>query len=480
MEKKANTLFNAIANIPAFKEYIDLRDLEINNTTDLVKIAYTFRNPIYETFRIIYMCDNKIVGYESVTSRMPNLCNIFNFQTYKMNSNDLNKGCLLMVNRMFRLGANGYYLMHNHPSGDAKASRNDIEVTRKIAEGVKGFLGHVIIDHGTYSWIELENGRMKAYDSIPINATTQLKSSTECKGNPLLDQKISCRNDLARLMYDVKHSDNYSLLILCSTQNKIRMIQDIPNCFMNMSVDQLAGYIRNQAKMSGSIKAYISTTNIKVFTKACELKRKGALTDTIAYNTVNDVINLLAKDDENITQDIFDKSRKEIRVTNRENLYLSKEEAEKKKELAKIVDTKLALIKRMDKEIDSAKNLKSSQNDVTVPVPNGLTPLLDALAEKVKENPMQGISFGDFRLEPVPNDEIKKVEEIQKKEVQTTPSSPQTFDQDTIKKNIIDTINSSLKKYSDNNPSFPKFEISELVCTNNQNTDDDTYEDEEE
>jgi hypothetical protein len=111
-------------------------------------------------------------------------------------------------------------------------------------------------------------------------------------------------------MYDVKHAENYSLLILCNTQNKIRLIQDIPNCFMNMSVDQLAGYIRNQAKMTGSIKAYISTTNIKVFTKACELKQKGALTDTIAYNTVNDVISLLAKDDDNITQDMFSKSRK--------------------------------------------------------------------------------------------------------------------------------------------------------------------------
>jgi hypothetical protein len=199
------------------------------------------------------MCDNKIVEYESVTSRMPNVCNIFNFQTYKMNPSDLNKGCLLMVNRMFRLGANGYYLMHNHPSGDAKASRPDIEITRKISEGVKGFLGHVIIDHGTYSWIENEHGRMKVSDSLPINNTTQLKSSSECKGNPLLDQKITCRNDLARLMYDVKHAENYSLLILCNTQNKIRLIQDIPNCFMNMTVDQLAGYIRNQAKLSGSI-----------------------------------------------------------------------------------------------------------------------------------------------------------------------------------------------------------------------------------
>ena len=416
MDRKANNLVSSLFNLPVFKEYIDLRDISINNTTDLVKIAYTFRNPIYETFRIIYMCDNKIVGYESLTSRMPNMVNIFKYNSFLMNRQDINRFCVQMVNRMFRLGANGYYLMHNHPTGNAKASSPDKELTKKLAQSVKGFLGHVIIDHGTYAWISYEHGKIQANDNIPIQNMSQLKSQSECKGNPLLDQKISCRHDLARLMYDVKHSDNYSLLICCGTDNKIRLIQDIPNCFMNMKTDQIAGYIRNQAQLTGSPKAFISTTNIKVFTKACELKHQGALTDTIAYNTVNDVINLLAKDDSEVTQDILEKKRKKVNVSEKENSYENEEVTDDgltKKELVKLVDTKLAVLNNMDKAIEDSKNLapvqRLVQNQNSIPVPDALTPLLDMIQERSKEDPTASFKFGNFRLEPILNQEEKGI-----------------------------------------------------------------------
>lgn len=323
---KTNELFYAISRLPVPKKYIDLRNIEINNSTDLVKIAYTFRNPVYETFRIIYMCDNKIVGYESTTSRMPNLCNIFNYKTNGMDSQNFTRGCIEMVNRMFRLGANGYYLMHNHPSGNAKASQPDIQLTKQLAKSVNGFLGHVIVDHGTFSWIDIQNGKISVCDSIPIVAGTQITVDKECKRNPLMDYKINSRNDLARLMYDVKNSENYSMLILCSCNNKIRLIQEVPNCFMNMSFEQLGGYIKNQALMTGSTKAYITTTSKKVFLKACELKHNGFITDCIAYNTVEDKIKLLAKDNTDITQDILEKVRIKAKVTDKETIYVEEKE----------------------------------------------------------------------------------------------------------------------------------------------------------
>lgn len=323
---KTNELFCAISKLPVPKKYIDLRNIEINNSTDLVKVAYTFRNPVYETFRIIYMCDNKIVGYESTTSRMPNLCNVFNYKTNGMDSQNFTRGCIEMVNRMFRLGANGYYLMHNHPSGNAKASQPDIQLTKQLAKSVNGFLGHVIIDHGTFSWIDIQNGKISVCDSIPIVAGTKITVDKECKRNPLMDYKINSRNDLARLMYDVKNSENYSMLILCSCNNTIRLIQEVPNCFMNMSFEQLGGYIKNQALMTGSTKAYITTTSKKVFLKACELKHNGFITDCIAYNTVEDKIKLLAKDNTDITQDILEKVRIKAKVTDKETIYVEEKE----------------------------------------------------------------------------------------------------------------------------------------------------------
>ncbi len=44
-----------------------------------------------------------------------------------------------MTNRMKRLNADGYYLAHNHPSGIAKASKEDMEVTKNFSANVEGF-----------------------------------------------------------------------------------------------------------------------------------------------------------------------------------------------------------------------------------------------------------------------------------------------------------------------------------------------------
>ena len=44
---------------------------------------------------------------------------------------------------------------HNHPSGIAKASKEDMEVTKNFAANVEGFLGHIIIGStNRYSIIE--------------------------------------------------------------------------------------------------------------------------------------------------------------------------------------------------------------------------------------------------------------------------------------------------------------------------------------
>ncbi|MEY2667831.1 MAG: hypothetical protein RJA59_469, partial [Pseudomonadota bacterium] len=50
-------------------------------------------------------------------------------------------------------GADGYYLVHNHPDGVAHPSRGDLLGTAQIADGVPGFMGHVVVDHGTYQII---------------------------------------------------------------------------------------------------------------------------------------------------------------------------------------------------------------------------------------------------------------------------------------------------------------------------------------
>ena len=59
----------------------------------------------------------------------------------------------LVLKRAIELLASQIVLVHNHPSGSAEPSRQDIELTERVAEAAKLFdmrlLDHVIIAHGS-------------------------------------------------------------------------------------------------------------------------------------------------------------------------------------------------------------------------------------------------------------------------------------------------------------------------------------------
>ena len=57
--------------------YIDLSDSKIQKTKDIVNICDIFRDSRYETFRVFYMKDNKIVGQEAITSKIPDAVILF-------------------------------------------------------------------------------------------------------------------------------------------------------------------------------------------------------------------------------------------------------------------------------------------------------------------------------------------------------------------------------------------------------------------
>lgn len=303
------TLYNAIPeeSDEKMKKYIDLRDIKINSREDLVRVCQTFRNPKYETFRIIYMRDNNIVNYETITSRLPNSCDIFKVKAKTPFIKNL-KGYQDISRRMYRLGANGYYLQHNHPSGNAKASINDMLITLDLDENIKGFKGHIIVDHGTYSWIEkdIEKNTLKATNNINIESIPNLDSQELIKDDPLMHKKINSRNDLARIMYDIKHSNHYSCLVLTSAINNIRLFQEVPNTFINMSYRQIGGYIKNRCIDTGSTRAFLATTDRPFFERAKDLVELGYLSDCLAYTVTKDKAEIVdVADSEYVDQDIF-------------------------------------------------------------------------------------------------------------------------------------------------------------------------------
>ena len=60
-----------------------------------------------------------------------------------------------VIKRALILNASALIVVHNHPSGDPKPSRDDIEMTRELKAAAKSIEielhDHVVIGHGTHA-----------------------------------------------------------------------------------------------------------------------------------------------------------------------------------------------------------------------------------------------------------------------------------------------------------------------------------------
>ena len=49
-----------------------------------------------------------------------------------------------LMAQMLKHKSDGYYLIHNHPSGDPEPSSPDVEVTKNLQKNVSGYKGHIM------------------------------------------------------------------------------------------------------------------------------------------------------------------------------------------------------------------------------------------------------------------------------------------------------------------------------------------------
>lgn len=280
--------------------YINLEQKEVNSKQDLVEISNIFNSKRYELFRIIYLKDNKIKGYETITSHLPNAVMVIK------NTNKEGKRFFYKVqNRMQRLNADNYYLVHNHPSGVSYASNDDMKLTQRIMNNVKGFKGHLILGDNNYSFIE-ENKKhqLTRTEQIPYNLKEIQNISEKIDDfynvktlNPNLAEeqirffenyKVNSRTALVNLIKAIDIKKDFTPVIFTNTKLKIMMILDIPNKMFNMSQQQLMGYFRNLAVLNGSTNVFLATQDKDVFKNCVKHFKYGTLADLIYYQNKDD------------------------------------------------------------------------------------------------------------------------------------------------------------------------------------------------
>jgi len=235
---------------------IDLRGQKVKTAEDLAVLAQVYRDPRYETLRIFYIKNDVIVAHEGVTSRMPNFAMAFSkrpkFDIYKMKD------------RMKRLGADSYYLLHNHPSGDPTASQNDVGVTATYAREVSGFKAHIIINSGKY--VVLGEGYYRLMSTM-YGKERNLPGLPDDWKDPLLSgiagiekTEIRSPDDIAMLAQSLKTPENYVALIYRSGKAAVNAIQEMPiNLFSN--VKEASNYIRGRMREfgAGEVLAYFDS-----------------------------------------------------------------------------------------------------------------------------------------------------------------------------------------------------------------------------
>jgi len=240
-EKKIPRGFKAIFKDPG---YLDIKGFVTKTKEDLnklVKAIQVWRNPMYETFRVIYTKEGVVVGHEAFSSRLPGQALVMPTEKKKRT-----RFRYEIKDRMKRLGADGYYMMHNHPGGRISPSANDIRATENYSDLVDGFEGHIIINHGKYSFIRPRDFAVSATEM-------KLKQPDiyEVQG-----AQIKTPQELSVVARDINTPKDHIGLIFINSKGIVTGYSSIHKNVYLKNADQFAGTLKNMQRDWGAIDTF--------------------------------------------------------------------------------------------------------------------------------------------------------------------------------------------------------------------------------
>lgn len=141
-----NELASALSNDFRVKGHTSLIGKKVSRARDLGALGAVLREPRYEVVRYFFVdANDAVIDVMTVSLRLPSVTEM------APGTEDLQKWIAQQVQAR---NAAGFYVLHNHPSGNTSPSDADIRETARIAKAQGAlFRGHVIINHG--EWAEL-------------------------------------------------------------------------------------------------------------------------------------------------------------------------------------------------------------------------------------------------------------------------------------------------------------------------------------
>ena len=212
---------------------------------DLAVLAQVYRDPRFETFRIFFVDgQDRVVSQIGLTQRLPGAVNaVMGDDAYEFANN-------LMVEAR-KKGATGFYMLHNHPSGQATPSGADESMTVSYAQQLMPtmkFHGHVVIDTNEFSVID-RNGRSQ-------------KHIRDFKQKAPLDRgdweywQIKGPNDAMNIAKAIEKDPNAVTLIMTNYQLQVHAVTTIPRASISSN---------KQATFKAVARATLRNTGSHVF-----------------------------------------------------------------------------------------------------------------------------------------------------------------------------------------------------------------------
>ena len=253
---KGSLLANAMAADYEKKKMVSLIGLNIANSTDLAVAAQMYRNPSFETFRTFYVRQGCIVGQTGVTSRMPGSASVLPPGSAR---EDL---IAAVKDQMAKTGADGYYMMHNHPSGNLEASFQDMEVTKVFSNNIDGFLGHIIVNEKRYAFIDPKL-KIDYFDIADVKPEYDL--SKQAKSSPVLGKLITGPGTIAQIGTEYYRKDYVTLIGRRGTTGAVNGLAEIHVSELTQKENRhLIALVRAFQRQTASMDVIIANVPAKV------------------------------------------------------------------------------------------------------------------------------------------------------------------------------------------------------------------------
>jgi len=270
------TLGDALSHALIHDGVVNLRGQKATTAEDFAQLFQVYRNPEFETLRIVLTKGDTIVHHQGFTSRLPNTVKFVqddaHFQELANETKDL----------MAEFGADGWSMQHNHPSGKPTPSEEDAALTARFIKAVPGFKLHIVIDSGAYGLMELTaDGKSieATVHDLDTSATDKLLFEPSIP-HDFLKQHIRGQQDTVIFGKRLQTPNEFIGVFYLSGKGTIRAIQEIPvNLFK--ATKEVTVYLREQAGHFGGASIVAFSTRNDVMMAGDELVRSGVLTDVV-------------------------------------------------------------------------------------------------------------------------------------------------------------------------------------------------------